>query len=314
MAERTVEYDDRVAATPQPDMVEAVFGVAAEPVAFEVPAVRRRNGALRRELSARNLERAAAGFTHESTYAGTPSVLYCEADDTHGNFFPAAYRRIVANAAWAARLHKAYTASSRVAYGASRQRYELDCANSSDALLMNVFCHPTVLRSARLRGLLGVEAGAVPEFGVRARVPLLDGHEDRTEFDMRLGGGDECLLVEAKLSETDFQTARTSLMRRYPHFEETFAVEELPMLRGQFRSYQLLRSVLAARHLGARFAVLLDARRADLVEDVFAVYRAVRDTPLRNRLHVVTWQEIAACVSRTLRAFLAEKYGIEAIR
>lgn len=315
MAERIVEYERDEAWVPQPDLAEMAFGSnEQEPVEASSPAMRRCSGGLRREVSARNLQRAAA-FAHETTYGNTPSVVYRQVEDgTHGNFFPASYRRIVAHPAWAARLEKAYTASHRMAHGSTRTRRELDCANSSDALLMNIFCHPTALRSARLQTLLGTGTGCVPEFGVRARVALGNGHEDRTEFDLRLAAAETTLLVEAKFSETDFQTARPELMARYPTFEETFATEMLPQVRGHWRSYQLLRCVLAAQHLDARFAVLLDARRTDLVEDAFLVYRAVRDGALRSRLHVVTWQEIAACVPRTLQQFLVEKYGIEAAR
>jgi len=41
----------------------------------------------------------------------------------------------------------------------------------------------------------------MPEFGYKARVPLLGGRTDRTEVDMKLGR----LLVEAKLTESDFR-------------------------------------------------------------------------------------------------------------
>lgn len=318
MGERTVEYEEDAPHVPQADFVEVCFdsndaaplGEAEEDLAL----VRRRSQPLRRELSVRNQARAA-DFAHETSYGSMPSVVYQQADDgTHGNFFPASYRRILANPAWAARLQKAYTGSRRIAHSASRARRELDCAASSDALLMNVFCHATALHTAPLQSLLGLSGACVPEFGFRARIPLLDGLADRTEIDLRLASPSGDLLIEAKLSETDFQTARPELMHRYPKFASVFAADVLPRSRGLLRSYQLLRSVLVAHHLGARFAVLLDARRTDLVEDIFLVYRAVQEADLRSRLHVLTWQEIAACVPRTLQQFLAEKYGIEPVR
>ena len=279
----------------------------------ETAPARRRSGALRCELSARNLARAHA-FTHEATWGSTPSVVYAEDEaGLHGNFFPASYRRILRHPAWRERLQKSYTASHRIAHAESRQRRELDCAASSDALLMSIFCHPTVLRSAPLRALLGVGEDAMPRFGVRARVALCDGHDDRTEIDMVLSEELDTtnqLFVEAKLSEADFQSARPALLARYETFEECFETARLPRSRGQFRSYQLLRNVMAAHHYEARFAVMLDGRRSDLLEDIYMVYRAVRDATLRSRLHVVTWQEIALCVGRPMQRFLAEKYGI----
>jgi hypothetical protein len=217
--------------------------------------------ALRREISARNLARAGQ-HAHETTYGVTASVLYSgDEDGSHGNFFPASYRRILANPAWARRLDKAYTASARVPYAAARARSELDCAASSDALLMNVFCHPSALRSRALQALLGLDGKATPEFGVRVRTPLAGGLEDRTEIDMHLGD----LLVEAKLSETGFQTGRPDLLARYEAFEQVFEASALPRSRQLYRGYQLVRGVLAAHHAStlpnppARFAVLADA-------------------------------------------------------
>ena len=261
---------------------------------------------LRREISARNLA-LAADVAHETTYGSVASVLY-QADDqgNHGNFFPASYRRIVAKPEWARRLDKVYTASSRIMRGCERQRSELDCANSSDALLMNVFCAPGATRSKHLCALLSLESRRAPEFGVRVRTPLRDGHDDRTEVDLQIGD----LLVEAKLGESGFQTARADLMDRYEHFDTVFDVDRLPRARGQFRAYQLLRGVLAAMHHGARFAVFCDARRPDLREEWFAVLACVQSAELRSRMLLITWQEIATCLSRPLQNFLAVKYGI----
>ncbi|MGI4854364.1 MAG: PGN_0703 family putative restriction endonuclease [Janthinobacterium lividum] len=261
---------------------------------------------LRREISARNL-RLAAEMPHEATYGSTPSVLYREDEmGNHPNFYPAAYRRIQARPDWRSRLDKAYTASSRIVRGYERQRSELDCANSSDALLMNTFCAPATLRSMTLCNLLGIEMGAIPQFGVRVRTPLRGDLDDRTEVDMQLGD----LLVEAKLGESDFQTARPDLMDRYETFEEVFEIERLPRVRGHFRSYQLLRGVLAAVHHEARFAVFCDARRPDLQNDWFQVLTCVRSSGVRSRMLLLTWQELAGCLSRPLQQFLGEKYGV----
>jgi hypothetical protein len=85
---------------------------------------------------------------------------------------------------------------------------ELDSANSSDALLMKIFCHPDVFDGVTLApviaGLLGVDATSRPRFGITPGVPLLNGGVDRTEIDLQLGS----LFLEAKLTESNFQTAR----------------------------------------------------------------------------------------------------------
>jgi hypothetical protein len=95
---------------------------------------------------------------------------------------------------------------------------------SSDALLMNVFLDFGTGEVDRLKDALGVESDGLPVFGWRARVPLASGRFDRTEVDMRWGG----LLVEAKLTEGDFQTHAASVMEGYRDFDVVFKRELLP--------------------------------------------------------------------------------------
>ena len=113
---------------------------------------------LRRDISSRNLLLAEA-VPHELTFGAVASVIYQEVGGAHGNFLPASYRRICARPAWRRRLLKVYTASARVPRSKDRIRRELDCANSSDALLMNVFCYPGVTHRRELSSLLGIEPG-----------------------------------------------------------------------------------------------------------------------------------------------------------
>jgi len=216
---------------------------------------------------------------------------------------------------------------------------------SSDALLMNVFCTPAVFESGEVRKMLGVEGGSLPEFGVKARVPLQNGRFDRTEVDMQWGG----LLVEAKLTEADFQICEVDVVEQYRDFDEVFDRERLPVveipvgrrkletefpedysqqeiigapdeqrvlqtmpresIRG-YASYQLIRNVLAAFARGRTFCVIHDERRPDLRESWFDVMLAVRTAEMRTRLKVLTWQELSAALPEELQSFLDLKYGI----
>ena len=54
--------------------------------------------------------------------------------------------------------------------------------------------------------------------------PLRSGLVDRTEVDMRWGS----LLMEAKLTETDFQTRKAAVVEAYRDFDEVFDRELLP--------------------------------------------------------------------------------------
>ena len=118
------------------------------------------------------------------------------------------------------------------------------------------------------------------------------------------------LLVEAKLTESDFQSARPGLISRYRDLEVVFDLSELPLRDGKYRGYQLIRGTLAAYATGCSFCVFCDSRRADLVKGWYAVMRAVRSAELRCRLKLLTWQELATALPDDLQRFLADKYGI----
>jgi hypothetical protein len=182
----------------------------------------------------------------------------------------------------------------------------LDSCNSSDALLMSIFCHPDVVDQPAVRALLGIESKTVPEFGFKPRTPLHNGKHDNTEIDMKIGE----LLVEAKLTESDFQFAGLGLISRYRDLEAVFDVSELPTRNGKYCVYQLIRGALAAYAAGCSFCVLCDARRPDLVESWYRIMRAVGPFELRCRLKLLTWQELAFVLPADLRQFLSAKYGI----
>ncbi len=267
--------------------------------------------ALRSELSARNVEYARAhALGHDLSIGREPVVCYESGADVHGNFLPATYREILRNDSWRKRLGKPHTSAKQVFVRDGVRRRELDSSNSSDALLMNVFCYPGTLRQELLLKLLGVERGLKPDFGYRARVPLANGRVDRTEVDLRLGD----LLVEAKLTECDFQRKAKSAVEAYRDFDEVFERESLPQAGDCYLSYQLIRNVLAARASGCSFCVIMDERRPDLREQWYAVMRCIRVHEVQMRCRMATWQEVAALSPATLQTFLREKYGIEAVR
>ena len=265
-------------------------------------------GDLRRELSTRNQQIAAMnGSLHALTAGEMPSVIFGPNENRqHGNFYPASWRNICANPEWARRLAKVHTGSRSARPRAGWEWRELDCANSSDALLMNIFCCRRTLRNPALSSMLGVPSGLMPQFGFRPGIPLSSGKTDRTEIDMKLGD----LMVEAKLTETDFQTAPARMILRYRDLGEVFDQGELMISGDVAPVYQLIRGVLAAHATGGSFCVLCDARRPDLIESWYSVIRAVKSCVLRCRLQLLTWQELAALLPTSLQKFLAAKYGI----
>ena len=266
---------------------------------------------LRLELSLRNQAFARERrLPHVESYGGLPVTVYAPHPTRrrHGNFFDESYAAMLAVPEWRKRMEKVHTQAKSSLPRSGRGWKELDSSMSSDALLMNIFCCPYVADDSRLMGLLNVDAAEPPEFGWRARVPLTKGLADRTEVDMKLGD----MLFEAKLTESDFQSAEASVLRGYRDFEEVFDEEELPRVGGKLASYQLIRNVLAARASDCGFCVLVDARRPDLIEQWYAVLRCVRPVDLRVRCKVLTWQELCVVLPEPLCEFLDAKYGIVA--
>ena len=301
---------------------------------------------LRQELCARN-RRYALGRAHVESYGSSPVIVYAPEDGRHGNFLDAAYAAIQERLEWMPRFDKVHAQAGRSLPKAERRWRELDSSMSSDALLMNVFCTPGVAESPAVRHMLGVDGGWAPVFGWKARVPLENGRFDRTEVDMRWGE----LMVEAKLTESDFQMCQENVVEAYRDFDEVFDREMLPRVeipvgrrkvetefpedysqqevfgdvecrrelitlprdsvRG-YESYQLIRNVLAAYAQGTSFCVIHDERRPDLREAWFQVMSAVKSAEMRVRLKVLTWQELAADLPEELQIFLDVKYGIVA--
>ena len=182
---------------------------------------------LRWELTLRNRS-YARGRAHVESYGSAPVIVYEPEGDRHGNFFDPAYAAILARPEWMRRFDKIHAQAARSLpkpqYDVARRWRELDSSMSSDALLLNVFCTPGVAESPAVGAMLGVDERAELIFGWKARVPLANGRFDRTEVDLRFGS----LLVEAKLTETDFQSRSAAIVESYRDFDEVFDRDRLP--------------------------------------------------------------------------------------
>jgi hypothetical protein len=224
---------------------------------------------LRRDLANRAQKYShREGLPHSLSYGQDPVVCFpaYEEDARHGNFLRSSYKAICRNPAWHKRLTKVHSQARRSLPRSDRRWMELDSCMSSDALLMNIFCNPGVFRDGAASSLLGSDPDADPTFGYKARVPLVGGRCDRTEVDMRLGD----LLVEAKLTESDFQSTEKRALLAYRDFALAFDPDQLPQTETRYISYQLLRNVLTAYAQQCSFCVLVDARRPDLIGKWYA--------------------------------------------
>lgn len=239
---------------------------------------------LRRELGARSRRWARA---HVGSYGNPPVVIFVPEEARHGNFFDASYAAILSRPEWMRRFDKIHAQGRALPKAESGRRWrELDSSMSSDALLMNVFCAPEVAESDTVRNALGVGENVIPEFGWKARVPLKNGRFDRTEVDMRFGN----LLVEAKLTEGDFQVCKSQVIQGYRDFDEVFDRELLP--RVALRSTRRRTAVEFAEEFTQEFeetaeddqaarefqaAIVARAREAEPAEAGYAGYQLIRN-------------------------------------
>lgn len=195
----------------------------------------------------------------------------------HGNFLTASYRSVLKDEHWCRRLGKAHPGTRHLPADRHGAR-ETDSCTSSDALLLNVMCNPDsgVIWSS----VFGVTTP--PEFGVGGAVPKLTGgylQGDESELDMVFRGrrGAIAHIVEAKLTEAHFGPPKpASVVESYAELASVFDVRQLTRtVNGEYENYQLIRNVLAAHHHEARFLLLCDARRTDLLARLHDIMSAV---------------------------------------
>lgn len=278
-------------------------------------------GILRREL----LRRAEAYVTHHELDAHVyrsrgkpPTVLFrsfqSEGKERHGNFHDESCAEIVRRPDWASRLQKPHSGKGKSCFLEcdAATACELDSCTSSDALAMNIFCHPSSPTNTALARLFGFDHLPNPDFGFKANLPFLSGQKEprSTEIDVQFHSHTQTVLVECKLTELNFTFFTKEKVERYSGFAETFDVDRLLKDDCKFPYYQLIRNVLAARHCKAGFCLICDQRRPDLRVAFDEVVSAILDPNLRLRCSVVTWQQAADTLPIDLQTFLAEKYGI----
>jgi hypothetical protein len=182
---------------------------------------------------------------------------------------------------------------------------EMQSSNSSDALLMNIFCHPSIRKWTGVKKLLGNDLESIA-FGFPGSVRISNGQTDTTEIDLALSD----MFCEAKLTESDFTHKRLSVVEKYKGLYETFYVEALPRIGDDYDNYQIIRNLLAATQHDRKHILLCDERRPDLVRRYMTTVSCLRDVHLRMKCRVIFWQEIVVACGNSLREWTEEKYGL----
>lgn len=250
-------------------------------------------GKLKQEIRKHTLEfakrnRISIDESHES------AIIFYDIKD---NFHHESYENIINNKEWEKRLQKPHQKLKDVK--------EMQSSNSSDALLMNIFCHPSINKWKGLKDLFGAEIESLC-FGHPGRVSLKDGKKDGTEIDMSFSD----VFCEAKLTENDFTTKHKSIVENYSRFDETFNIEYLKRKNDEYHNYQIIRNILASREYNKRHVLICDERRADLIREYLNTVSCLHDMEIRIKCRVIFWQEIAEKCGESLREWIKEKYGI----
>ncbi len=216
--------------------------------------------------------------------------------DIENNFNEDSFNNIKRNPIWDRRLNKPHTKVKKAK--------EMQSSNSSDALLMNIFCYPNITKCKGFKKLIG--DCDIIEFGYKANIKRIDQTNDSTEIDLKLSGA----LCEAKLTEEDFTSREASIVERY-NLDEVFHVDALPRVGDKYDNYQIIRNLLAAKQHKKDHILFCDERRPDLVRRYLETVICLKDIEQRKRCRVIFWQEIARVCPTSLKTWLKDKYDIQ---
>ncbi len=190
---------------------------------------------------------------------------------------------------------------------------EMQSSNSSDALAMNIFCHPGFRKWKGVTNLFEVDKISSVEFGFKAKVQKTNNNkieEDMTEVDVLINKN---IIAECKLTEENFCNQVKGIVEQYADFKNVFHTNKLLQTETHYQNYQLIRNILAANQYNAQFILICDMRRPDLVKSFCQTVMCVKDEylDLRTNCKIIYWQDIAKVVGKELRVFLNKKYGIK---
>lgn len=180
---------------------------------------------------------------------------------------------------------------------------EMQSSNSSDALLMNIFCYPKINQWKGIKQLLGTDDLNDIKFGWN---PFFENEDLKqpTEIDMKIGNH----IFEAKLTENNFTQKEKKIVKNYSDFSKVFDLEKLNIIEDKYESYQLIRNILTAYKYNYSFTLLIDETRTDLIRFLITIIKAININELQNKINFVTWQEIAHVCGKDLKDYLENKY------
>ncbi len=181
------------------------------------------------------------------------------------NFLNTTYENICKNPDWQKRTQKKHT----------QDTLEMQSSNSSDAILMNIFCYPQFTNWIGPHKLLGIDKDEEIIFGWK---PSFENEKkaNSTEIDMKIGNR----IFESKLTESSFTEKNLSVVEKYSDFYDVFdhqyLIKESKKGNKIVKNYQLVRNILTAYKYDLHFSVLLDSSRIDLIKEIMTIIKSLK--------------------------------------
>jgi hypothetical protein len=263
---------------------------------------------LRRELTLRAITYAQRNcLPHFLSKGGTiffEPYLDASGVTRHGNFFAPSYQIIRHDPEWAGMLNHGVANANAIPRLKQGVAMETDSSCSTAALAMSLFCLPEI--NEAVASILKVEAGR-PRFAGEIKSSGRRKKSREFEPDIILNGGG--VYVWAVLTESLTGAMTVSELEQHPSIQRFADLNRLAVSGGIVRYADVLKMYLTAQQNNARFVLIIDQRRQDLAKAYRKIMQAAKSSDIGSLL---TWQDLAKVLPGDAKAFVQQKYGIEA--
>lgn len=242
------------------------------------------------------IKKNALAYSEKMNYQGKERESAYIFDDVNNNFLGKTYKSIQNQDSWRLKLKKPHSQFND-------GTLEMQSSNSSDALLMNIFCFPNFFTWKGPTQLLGIDQKDTVEFGWNPKFNN-ETPENPTEIDLKIGNS----IFEANLTEKSFTKKRVEVVKMYQDFDIVFNEDILLDGEGNINHYQLVRNILTAHKYELKFSVLLDSSRIDLIKALLETVKAIKIPELRRKVDFITWQELVDVCGKELKEYISSRY------
>jgi hypothetical protein len=243
-------------------------------------------------IKQRLIKNITSNSTATNYYEHKSAIIFKDIKDS---FIEESYENIKKNDDWNIRTIKKHNSLVNT--------LEMQSSNSSDALLMNIFCYPKINQWKGLKQLLDVEDFNDINFGWN---PFFENEDPRfpTEIDMKIGKH----IFEAKLTENNFTQKNKKIVENYKDLTRVFDIKKIVKMNEKYENYQLIRNIITAYKYNFSFTLIIDESRTDLIRYFLSIIKAIKNYELQDKINFITWQEIADVCGKDLKNYLERKY------